>query len=688
MAKIKPLPRAAEGLGKLLRTVWNAVIVILSLGCLFCVAAGEAVLDACMILLLGMLFATPTLLLPARSLESAQKALSGSRKQSGKSYIFTAGLSVFLGFLGAHRFYTGHLLSGLLYLMSFGGFGIGWLVDIYLTVTGRFTDADGRLVRPRTKAAGSTFPAPGRATTSPQPVEHTETDMKDTIFTNYASLVISGTEESRQAIPSRQDISRSTSVSVRRNAFALDAFQNDMAAYANWNYARFCTIHRISSPDVPPRHVQFIQYRPTYSIMNAQQKAWYFHWRDQVRGGSYPATDYPYILLHATELISGYGWTDPADGYRQFIALWGAYRKKYVVMDSFFRSWSFDFSQEYDLEYRTPEDAPFSLPAEKEQLNIILHKYKEDKPLKLPFELIGVLADYSFTESSFYQKEHQALMEEAIPRVVALADAALLKRKGLGILAAYGPKRAKSIQYFPYRGTFCEKSSDILDISLTAYCSATELRRFLNNLVRHAENVLRGLYGHRGRLRDIELDEETAALAESFLTREYNPKKKEKEPEKPKKQTVSLNFDSIAKLRKESDAVRNALEVPETIQEAASYEPSRTLLEPIPEPVRETAAAGEKTDRFDLSSLSDPFRGILETLSPVQAEALHLILTHPDPGFELDRIANAAMTMPEMLIDEINDIAMAQLGDLLIDTMGEEPRIYDYFESELKSALK
>jgi len=36
------------------------------------------------------------------------------------------------GFLGAHRFYYGRKVSGLIYLLTGGIFGIGWLVDLFL----------------------------------------------------------------------------------------------------------------------------------------------------------------------------------------------------------------------------------------------------------------------------------------------------------------------------------------------------------------------------------------------------------------------------------------------------------------------------------------------------------------------------------------------------------------------------
>lgn len=39
-------------------------------------------------------------------------------------------LCIFLGFLGAHKFYEGKILLGLVYLCTLGLFGIGWIIDI------------------------------------------------------------------------------------------------------------------------------------------------------------------------------------------------------------------------------------------------------------------------------------------------------------------------------------------------------------------------------------------------------------------------------------------------------------------------------------------------------------------------------------------------------------------------------
>lgn len=53
-------------------------------------------------------------------------------------------LSIFLGGLGVDRFYLGHTGMGLLKLFTGGVFGIMYVVDIVLILTGKMTTKDGQ----------------------------------------------------------------------------------------------------------------------------------------------------------------------------------------------------------------------------------------------------------------------------------------------------------------------------------------------------------------------------------------------------------------------------------------------------------------------------------------------------------------------------------------------------------------
>ena len=62
-----------------------------------------------------------------------QKA-GGSGERTGKSQIVAFLLCLFFGGLGIHRFYLGYTGMGILYLLTFGFCGIGWLIDLILLI--------------------------------------------------------------------------------------------------------------------------------------------------------------------------------------------------------------------------------------------------------------------------------------------------------------------------------------------------------------------------------------------------------------------------------------------------------------------------------------------------------------------------------------------------------------------------
>jgi TM2 domain-containing membrane protein YozV len=61
----------------------------------------------------------------------------------GKDWLVALLLSIFVGTLGIDRFYLGHIGLGILKLITFGGCGIWWIIDLIMIVTGSMTDSNG-----------------------------------------------------------------------------------------------------------------------------------------------------------------------------------------------------------------------------------------------------------------------------------------------------------------------------------------------------------------------------------------------------------------------------------------------------------------------------------------------------------------------------------------------------------------
>ena len=75
--------------------------------------------------------------------------LTAKAKSSEKSWTAAIMFSVFLGLFGVDRFYLGYGFLGFVKLVTFGGFGLWWLLDIVLLLMNRLPDAEGGILDSR-----------------------------------------------------------------------------------------------------------------------------------------------------------------------------------------------------------------------------------------------------------------------------------------------------------------------------------------------------------------------------------------------------------------------------------------------------------------------------------------------------------------------------------------------------------
>jgi len=449
--------------------------------------------------------------------------------------------------------------------------------------------------------------------------------------------------------------------------------------------------------------VPFKSYWPTYGHMTGSQSRWYFYWRDEARQGRYPKTDLSYIFLHVYELINGVGWNEPSEGYRQLCQLWEAYRDTYKRLDQYMGNWLADFSFVHHV------DAPLSTIVARSRglagdlAELELMRCLSSAPEQLTFAALTIMSDYDIGKSKFYTGAGKDAAELYIPQVVALIDAYVTRKHGMNLVQMFPPGPPVLRERYLFR-------SAVYDISLYGYSvlvpvvrisKSAPLRSLITRLFRLAENKLRELLGFRGRLKGVKVDADMDDLVTRFLRREF--RKKDQVDKGP---AVVINQEKLERLQSDSEIVRTLLTVEEPVYiddrletaagsdaggEETAQAVSSTDMDADMDDNDTTDGSNSdrdsESDRANVSSNTDTIAGLAArdaqtgaadtgagtdwtrfeaALSPLQREAVFILVS----GGGLTAVQNLAAgggTMPELLVEGINELAVELLGDLLID---------------------
>ncbi|MEK4661187.1 TerB N-terminal domain-containing protein [Priestia sp. FSL H7-0729] len=456
--------------------------------------------------------------------------------------------------------------------------------------------------------------------------------------------------------------------------------------------------------DVSP-WVPFMSYWPTYGVMNEAQRKWYLYWRKEVRQGRYPDTDLSYLFVHIYELINGIGWQNPQEGYDQLKQLWMNYRERLPQLNIYMQEWMVDYVLVHEMETSLSEIMGLSggyLPAE--MLDMELQRILQDKVSVISLNMLQRYYDYDITLSKFYRDGGKEVMEQYIPQVMALVHSYLERTREVGLLPVFQPNDERTVERILFRKAVYDDSIYGRSVSFR-YMPIGEQAEFVQmvtRIYRCTENKLRELLGFRGRLRGQTLEPELANLIERYLVKAYATEQAEA-VEQP---VIRIDTEKLASLQQESEYVRLALTIeddhPSEVKDAEVYNANvtskpvdaleaRDEITPTEDSMQQdlsiteialegsTASIGLQWDVSAEADLDEEWLLFAKELSPQQVQTIHVLLG-ASPDTELMRLAEQYGTMPTLLLDEINDVAMETIGDLLIDGDRIVPDYIDVFE--------
>ncbi|KGP78235.1 MULTISPECIES: TerB N-terminal domain-containing protein [unclassified Paenibacillus] len=464
------------------------------------------------------------------------------------------------------------------------------------------------------------------------------------------------------------------------------------------------------------RWIPFMSYWPTYGVMNEPQRKWYMYWRTEVRQGRFPDTDLSYLFVHIYELINGIGWQEPQEGYNQLKQLWMNYRERLPQLDVYMQEWIIDYGLVHELNMSISEMVELSsgyLPPE--ILDMELKQLLNGNVSDISLKLLQRYYDYDITLSKFYRDGGKQVLEQYIPRVMALVDTYLLRTRKAGILDQFQLNRERTMERTLFRKAVYDDLiyGKSVRMSYVPIGEHADFVQFVTRVFRCTENKCRELLGFRGRLRGKTLELELADVIERYLDKVFAIEQMP-EVEQP---IVRIDTEKLASLQQESEYVRRALMIEEEhvtdrdtnhatdvsnrldgLGTLAENEPNTGSRDPMiiqnsvdkaededANQSNQLEADVEKTINSDRrqgsgdsesltlqweetvsANLDEEWKVFSEQLSPRHVRTIHALLGD-NPDTELMQVAEQYGTMPALLLDEINDIAMETIGDLLIE---------------------
>lgn len=441
-------------------------------------------------------------------------------------------------------------------------------------------------------------------------------------------------------------------------------------------YERFCAMANAlyDRHGAPCDSVPFFSYMPQYDQMNRAQLDWYLHWRDCIRGGEYPETDYSYIFLYLFEIINLTDRIAPADGQRMMCEIWKRYRQNYPLLNRYLADWICDYSLIHRLA------PPAQVLADVLPIIADNSSFKEfyacptgddttqDAQIYLTF-----CTNYNYRKSKLYLagSEQKNEMNEHIPAAISVAVKAL-EEQNTSFAATKMQKATLSRDSFI--GALCSgRMKRRIEVDYCSFNRSHELRFLITDIIKYTENKLRGLFGMKSKLSVYALPDQVKAILDEYFAQVFPSKRKPIMEERPA-------YEALYDLPTTELSLSHAEEI-----EQSSWDVTRQLVEAFEEPQSEpTAVAEEPPQEAEIVAQDDTDLAV--ALKPYAA--LLCAIDRQDMT-QVKEIARQLGKLPDALVEEINTRAADVFGDILIEENehGGYAMIEDYRE-EIASLLK
>ena len=434
---------------------------------------------------------------------------------------------------------------------------------------------------------------------------------------------------------------------------------------------------------------------PVYNNLTIYQLRSYFSWRTLIRNKLYKQTEQSYVFLYIYELLNKIGVKNEIDGLNKIIDLWQNYRVFDNSFDKYLSNWVKDYYiiNRINIDFNLiEEEFPIKNNDNLENISEILIGNYENK-----LEFLDSISNYHILKSKIMEHKYSFLINLVIPEIFKNLDKYFsennvsfvnitfgeFKKKYWNVYenAIYFNNKLESDFVFKFKNleTYYRKGNnyykETFELSQYSKCIVGYILKNIEITLRECLKFSKNLKLNISSLDELSSNAELYSVVtdKKFNMIINNTIKKyliEHKTEinniitKEKKEEIVIDANKFNEIRKSSSRIQEKL-----IVEEENYL--------------------EKEEQIEIeiiNSSQDIFKNLVDNLNNIELDFLKKIVNN-EPRNNLIDYSKQNNILFEIMIENINKVALETIADNLIEDNSDEVIIYAEYIDALKEKL-
>ena len=434
---------------------------------------------------------------------------------------------------------------------------------------------------------------------------------------------------------------------------------------------------------------------PVYNNLTIYQLRSYFSWRTLIRNKLYKQTEQSYVFLYIYELLNKIGVKNEIDGLNKIIDLWQNYRVFDNSFDKYLSNWVKDYYiiNRINIDFNLiEEEFPIKNNDNLEDISEILIGNYENK-----LEFLDSISNYHILKSKIMEHKYSFLINLVIPEIFKNLDKYFsennlsfvnitfgeFKKKYWNVYenAIYFNNKLESDFVFKFKNleTYYRKGNnyykETFELSQYSKCIVGYILKNIEITLRECLKFSKNLKVNISSLDELSSNAELYSVVtdKKFNMIINNTIKKyliEHKTEinniitKEKKEEIVIDANKFNEIRKSSSRIQEKL-----IVEEENY-----------------LEKEEQVEIEIINSSQDIFKNLVDNLNNIELDFLKKIVNN-EPRNNLIDYSKQNNILFEIMIENINKVALETIGDNLIEDNSDEIIIYAEYIDSLKEKL-